>query len=255
MFKRLFNLVKGFFGRMVGGLEKANPEALLEVEKENLRKTISKFNKSLATHAALCERLVTRVRALEKEETELRAKTAAALKVGNKKLAGQMALRLQNIKTELEEYTSQAEDAEKTYKELTQARDVSIKEARAKIEEISRGINEMKVSKAMADLNEMASGMVSEIGGSGDTLNRLQEMIEDERSKAKGRARVAKDSIDTTGIEQMAAEQDALEELALADFAAAEGLTLEGGATESSGDLSGDEESTKTMGGSESESA
>ena len=34
MFKRLSNLIKGFFGMFVSGLEKKNPEALLEVEKE-----------------------------------------------------------------------------------------------------------------------------------------------------------------------------------------------------------------------------
>ncbi len=250
MFKRLGNLIRGFFGLFIGGLEKKNPEALLEVEKENLRSTISKFNKGLATHAGLCERLMAQVKRLEKEETELRAKTAANLKAGNKKLAGQYALRLQAVRTELEENRAQAKEAEGTYKELLTARDVSVKEARAKIEEISRGINDMKVQKAMAELNEMASGMVNEIGGSGDTLNRLHEMVEGERSEAKGRARVARDSIDSTEVYKMAAEQDAIEELALADFAAAEGLEMEGG----SGGASGGEgsEETEDEGGSKS---
>ena len=35
----------------------------------------------------------------------------------------------------------------------------------------------------------MASGMISAIGGSGDTLNRLHDMVEEEREKAAGRAR------------------------------------------------------------------
>ncbi len=62
MFKRLGNLIKGFFGLFVGGLEKRNPEALLEVEKENLRKNIVKFNQGLAAHAGLCERLMVQVK-------------------------------------------------------------------------------------------------------------------------------------------------------------------------------------------------
>lgn len=247
MFKRLGNLVRGFFGLFIGGLEKKNPEALLEVEKENLRSQISKFNKGLATHAGLCERLVAQVRKEEKLEAEMRAKTAANLKAGNKKLAGQYALRLQTVRAELEENRSQAKEAESTYKELLAARDISVKEARKKIEEITRGINDVKVKKAMADLNEMASGMINEIGGSGDTLNRLEEIIEEERTQAAGRARVAKDSIDTTNITAMAAEQDALEDLALADFAAAEGFEVEpeGGSSDDGG---GEEETTKSMG-------
>ena len=245
MFKRLGNLVRGFFGLFVGGLEKKNPEALLEVEKENLRGQIAKFNKGLATHAGLCERLVAQVRKEEKLETELRAKTAANLKAGNKKLAGQYALRLQTVRAELEENRAQAKEAESTYKELLNARDVSVKEAKKKIEEISRGINDVKVKKAMADLNEMASGMINEIGGSGDTLNRLEGIIEEERTEAAGRARVAKDSLDTSEITAMAVEQEALEDLALADFAAAEGLPVEENEGSSDG---GEEDTTKSMG-------
>jgi phage shock protein A len=246
MFKRLGNLIRGFFGLFVGGLEKKNPEALLEVERENLRKQIAKFNKGLATHAGLCERLVAQVRKEEKEEADLRAKAAANLKAGNKKLAGQYALRLQTLRAELEENRLQAKEAESTYKELLTARDVSVKEARKKIDEITRGINDVKVKKAMADLNEMASGMINEIGGSGDTLNRLEEIIEEERTEAAGRARVAKDSLDTSEITAMANEQAALEDLALADFAAAEGLAIDSEGA-SSGD-GGEEETTKSMG-------
>ena len=43
MFKRLGNIIKGFFLRLIGKAERANPEALLEVEKENLRKQICKL--------------------------------------------------------------------------------------------------------------------------------------------------------------------------------------------------------------------
>jgi phage shock protein A len=73
----------------------------------------------------------------------------------------------------------------------------------------------------------MASGMISSIGGSGDTLDRLSNMVEEERSKAAGRVRVARDSMDTTSIQMKEAEQKALADQALADFAAREGLALE----------------------------
>ncbi|MEM9016658.1 MAG: hypothetical protein AAGC68_06565, partial [Verrucomicrobiota bacterium] len=41
------------------------------------------------------------------------------------------------------------------------------------------------------------------------------------------RARVAKDSIDSSDLNQMEAERDALEEMALAEFAAESGIVLE----------------------------
>ncbi|NWK55110.1 PspA/IM30 family protein [Verrucomicrobiaceae bacterium N1E253] len=227
MFKRIGNLIKGFLGLFIGGIEKRNPEALLDVEKENLRKQISEFNKGLATHAALVEKLISQTKKLDKQETELRAKTTANLKAGNRQAAGELAMKLQTVDKEHDEMVKQLEGAEARYKELVRARDVSVKTAKKKIEELSRNIDDMKVQKAMAELNEMASGMVTEIGGSGDTLNRLEEMVEDERNKAAGRARVARDSMDMDDINIKAAEQDALAEMALADFAAAEGIELE----------------------------
>ena len=52
-------------------------------------------------------------------------------------------------------------------------------------------------------------------------------MVEDERTKAAGRARVAKDSLDMTDVNVKEAELEALADQALADFAAKEGITLE----------------------------
>ena len=227
MFKRLSNLVRGFLGLFVSGLEKKNPEALLEVEKENLRKQIAEYNQGLAGHAALCERLVTQIKRQEAEEKDLSAKTMANLKVGQQDAAAQYALRLQAVRKELEENRGQAKHAEATYQELLRAREVAIKSAQQKIESLKFAIDDMKIKKATAELTEMASGMITQIGSSGETLNRLQEIVEGEREKAAGRARVAKDSMNLGDVVVKEAEQKALADQALAEFAAQAGITLQ----------------------------
>ena len=224
MFGRIRNLVRGFFGLFVSGLERRNPEALLEVEKENLRKQIANYNEGLAAHAGLCERLMAQVRKLETEERDLRAKTTANLRAGNRDAAGQYALRLQTVQRELGENRTQLEQAEKTYRELMKARDVAIRAAQAKLESLKQSIDDLKVKRATAELTEMASAMVGQIGGAGDTLNRLEAMVEEERSKAAGRARVARDTLSTTDIIVKEEEQRALADQALSDFEKKEGL-------------------------------
>jgi phage shock protein A len=227
MFERLGNLIRGFFSLFISGLERQNPEALLEVETENLRKQIAQYNQGLASHAGLCERLMSQVKKLEAEERDLKAKTSANLRAGNRSAAGQYALRLQTVSRELGENRTQLEQAETTYKDLLRARDVAVSSARAKIEALRASISDLKMKKAMAELTEMASGMITNIGGSGDTLDRLQNMVEEERTKAAGRARVARDSMDMSGVQIKEAEQNALADQALADFAAKEGIALE----------------------------
>jgi len=74
MINRLINLFKGFLGVFIKGMEKNNPEVLLELEKENLRKTIANFNDGLATHAGLVEKLSAQSKKLDIEENDLRKK-------------------------------------------------------------------------------------------------------------------------------------------------------------------------------------
>jgi phage shock protein A len=229
MFSRIGNLFKGLLGLFVSGLERQNPEALLEVEQENLRKQVGKFNSGLVAHAGLVERLIGQVRKLESDEADLRAKTAANLKLGNREAAGQYALRLQTVQRELTENRKQMEQAETTYKELVRARDVAFSIARAKIESLKSGISDLKMKLAMAEITEMASGMVTELGGSGDTLNRLESMVQEERYKAAGRVRVAVDSLDMHDVHIKEAEQNALAEQALAQFEASQASQQIGG--------------------------
>jgi len=230
MFGRIANLFKGFISLFVSGVERRNPEALLENEQENLRKQVGQFNQGLASHAGLAERLMSQVRKLEAEQKDVRAKTTAHVRAGNNAAAGQYALRLQSIEAQLTENRVQLEQAETTYKNLVKARDVAVQTARAKIESLKGAINDMRMNQAMAELHEMSAGMITNIGGAGDTLNRLESMVSEERDKAAGRARVAKDAVDMTGVNIKEAELTALADQALADFAAREGISIKGGA-------------------------
>jgi phage shock protein A len=226
MFRRLSNLVRGFLGLFVSGLEKKNPEALLELEKENLRKQIGQFNQGLTAHAGLCEKLISQVKRQEREEQDLKAKAAANLRAGNQRMAGEIALELQRVRRDLADNRAQLADAEKTYQELVLSRDVAMKSARDKIETLRKDLDSLKMNKALAEMNEMASGMLTQIGGSGDTLNRLHEMVEEEKTHVAGRARVARDNMDASRFREKASEREALEDIALADLAAELGLNM-----------------------------
>ncbi len=224
MLGRIGTLLKGFLSLFISGIEKSNPRALIEAEKENLRNQIARFNDNLATHAGFVERLLRQVKTLETREKEITARVAANLKVGNRALAGQLVMELQSIKAQLEENRGQMVAAEETYKKLVKTRDVSIKEAHSKIESLKRLLTETEMMEAQAELQEMAKGMITQIGGSGDTINRVEEYLTERRDKAAGRSRVAGSTLDTSNIELKEAEQSALAEQALADFEMAYGF-------------------------------
>jgi len=226
MLRRLQNLIRGFLSLFISGLEKANPRALIEAEKENLRQQIARFNDSLANQAAFVERLMRQVKSLETQERDYAAKAAAHLKAGNRAAAGQYALQLRTVKEQLEENRQQLQSADETYKKLVKTRDVAVRDAQAKIEGLKRLLTETEMMEAQAELQEMAQGMIMSIGGSGDTIARVEEYLTERRDKAAGRARVAASSIDTSEVDLKSNEQEALADQALTEFAAAYGLEM-----------------------------
>jgi phage shock protein A len=58
MFKRIGNLFRGFLSLFMTGLERQNPEALLEVEKENLRTQIARYTQGLSVITKRADRSV-----------------------------------------------------------------------------------------------------------------------------------------------------------------------------------------------------
>ena len=226
MWSRVRTLFTGFLSLFIGGLEKQNPRALIEAEKENLRKQIARFNDNLATHAGFCERLMRQIKNLEQQDRQLAAKAAANLKVGNRNAAGQYALLLKTVKEQMDENSAQLVTAEETYKKLVQARNVAVRDAQEKIEKLKRMLTETEMLEAQAELQEMAQGMISSIGGGGDTVARVEEYLTERRDKAAGRARVAGSAVDASKVELMEAEQQVLADQALTEFAAAYGLEM-----------------------------
>jgi phage shock protein A len=228
MIKRLGNLIMGFLHLFTTALEKRNPEVLLALEQENLRKQIGNYNLGLSTHAGLCERLVTQVKRLENEERSVRAQTTALLRRGKRQSAGAFALRLQNVERDLQGSRTQFARAEEVYRELIRARDLACKKAQSQIQALRFELDDLKIRRATAELTEAASGMITQIGGPGDTLKRLQELVEHEREKAAGKARVAGDAMDSTSSELDEAQQEALGEQALTNFEASQEIESEG---------------------------
>lgn len=223
MVGRLANLLRGFLGRVASGIERRNPEALLDVEKDNLRRQIANYNEGLAAHAGLCERLMTQIRRLEQEERELRARAAANLRAANRDIAASYALRLQTTRRELAENRTQLTHAETTHNELIKARDVSVHAAQLKLEQLKSGLDDARIQRATAELAALASGTITSIGGAGDTLDRMHRMIAEARDLAAGRTREPLQGEMSVREE----EERAVAEQALAEFVANEGISIE----------------------------
>lgn len=217
LFVRTWNVVHGLLSRLVSIFERRNPEALLEREQERFRGLIGQFNQGLVTHATLAERLKSAVSANETKAAQTMTKVQALLRAGDSKAAGRHALELQQLEAALASDHEKLDEAEAKYRYLVQARDTAVSETKRRMEQLRWQIGDLKVNRAMADLENMAAAMVGGITDPGDGLNRLQEMVSEENDKAKASARVANANFTATDYAAREAEQDALAAQALDD--------------------------------------
>ena len=136
MASRLGNLVRGFFSIFVSGLERKTRRRCWKWSRKTCGGRWANSTSGWLRTRGLVERLIGQVRKLESDEVDLRSKTAANVKLGNRARRGQYALRLQTVEPRAGRKRKQVDQAEVTYKELIRARDVAVGIARTKIENL-----------------------------------------------------------------------------------------------------------------------
>ncbi|MFC1588321.1 PspA/IM30 family protein [Planctomycetota bacterium] len=224
MFKRLFKLLFGWTSIFVGGLEKGNPHAVLEAEISSFHKAIGEFNTNLAKQAGMIERLKAQVVKGNKQNEMLTAKVTALLNAKETDSAASYALQLKNVKTELGENDEQLQASEELYLTLKKQRDAYVKETQQTIESIKDKITKTEMAEAQAKLAEIASSEIFDTAGAGASLKRMEDGLDDRLHEAKGKERVANESLAGASWAMNESEQKALEAQALAEFATVHGL-------------------------------
>jgi predicted nucleic acid-binding Zn-ribbon protein len=216
--KRISNLWRAMVGAQLTELEAGHAEATLDLERERLRRQVLRFNSGLAGHAAMCEGLRRRIARLQEEAEGLPARVDARRQHDDRAGAGRHALRLEQVEAELSRAGEELSQAECTYRERSQSREEAIAQARGRIGALRRGIGEMRMQEALADLTEMAADLQGQVGLSDGTLERIRARVEERRDYAKGRARVARDALNDDDSLAQRAERQALAEAALSRF-------------------------------------
>jgi phage shock protein A len=217
------NVLRGLLSSVVLWFERKNPEALLENERENLRRLIGQFNAGLVSHAAIAERLAGQIRSGEAKAAALARRIGALVSSGDREAAGREALEHKSVEAQLSEDRKQFAEAEESYRSLVKRRDRAVAETRSRIEGVRRQIGDLKVKRAIADLEGMAKALIGDIDGNGASLSRLEEMVGEEREKATARARVAQSEAGMLGTQMSEAAEAALAETALEEFLSGQG--------------------------------
>ena len=218
MFSRLSKLIKGFLSMFISGIEQANPRALLEAEIASFHEAVGQYNKNLAKQAALVERLKGQLEKDKRELEKLKSRITALYNAKQMEEAGRVALSAKNLTQQVADIESQYSQAEGLYRNLTKQRDVYVRDAQRRIDAIKNKMSQAEIAESQAQLAEIASATSFDLAGTGATLERLEERLDERVAAAKGKARVASDSVSGGDWTSKAVEEQALEAAALQEF-------------------------------------
>jgi phage shock protein A len=221
---RIGRLFRGFLGLFISGLEESNPEALMDVARQEFRDKMAQYNMALARMAGVAERLKGQVKAKSSKAQELERRILANHQAGNLDLAGSLARELQELKADLTTDLAELTETEEAYQaNLRQAKIVQ-KEFEAKVKRLEKQLDQVKIKEAQAEAAGALTSATFKVGDIGDTMKTVDEVLQKRYEKAAGKARVAKDMVDMDQVREKESESKALEQAALAEFLASQGI-------------------------------
>lgn len=187
-----------------------DPIAQMQLEYDQAVAQLKGGREGLEQYRGLVERVNRQVKMNEKQIETLTTKIKAYLKTGERKMAGQMAIQLQQTQKELEENKSQLDMHEKAYTNNVE----KIKHASKKLGEVREKIQkyeaELKMSQAEAELAKLSEtfnfNITTDFGQIEQVIN---EKIDLNRAKVKVSADLSEE-----GIEQIKAEKAVDEQMA-----------------------------------------
>ncbi len=226
LFARVGRLFKGFFGLFVSGIEERNPEALMEASRQEFRERMVQFNQALARMAGIAERLKNQIKMKTTRAQDLEHRILANHQAGNLELAGTLARELSDLKADLTTDTQELADTEEAYQaNLRQARVVQ-KEFEDKITHLERQLSQVKVKEAQAEAAAGLGNVAFKVGDLGDSMKSVEEILNKRYEQSAGKARLAKDLVDVSSVQEKESERKALEQAALAEFLAGKGIAV-----------------------------
>ena len=224
MFARIGRLFRGFLGLFISGIEEANPEALMEAARQEFRSRMVQYNMALAKMAGVAERLKVQVNGKAARAQDLERRILANHRAGNMELAGTLARELQELKADLEVDSQELKETEEAYEANLRQAKLAQREFEDKVRRLEKQLGQVKIKEAQAEAAAALTSTAFKVGDLGDTMKRVDEVLQKRYEVSAGKARLAKDMVDIDAVNEKENERKALEQVALAEFLASQGI-------------------------------
>jgi phage shock protein A len=190
IFRRLWNAMAAQFNKVAHAVWSADPIAQLQLEHDRAVEQLQEGREGLVQYRTMVKKVERQVENSQKDVSRLTARIKAHLKAGNRELAAELALNLQQAKARLAEVTEQHGMHEATYGNNLKR----IKQATQRIRDLQQKIRkfdaEMKMSRVTAELSKLSESFDGDVTSD---IGQIEDMIQDEIDTNRARSQVASD--------------------------------------------------------------
>jgi len=196
--------IRAQFNKLANFFWSADPIAQMQYEYDKAVAQLKEGRAGLEQYRALVERVSRQVAAEEKQQQVLEAKIKAYLKAGNRQMAGQLAIDLQKVKSELAENREQLVLHEKAYQNNVE----KVKHATKKLGDVRTKIKkyeaDLKMSEAEAEIAQLSQSFNLDVT---TDFGELEQVVNEKIDLNRAKVRVAAD-LSEEGMEEIEAEKE-----------------------------------------------
>jgi phage shock protein A len=202
---KFFKAFRAQLNKIANIFFESDPIAVMQLEVDGATERLKEGRKGLEMYRGLVETVARQVAAGKSNAGQLEAQIKAHLKAGNRDVAGQLAIQLQKVQTELANNENQLQMHETAYQNnllKIQKANKDIVKVREKIQQYHA---ELKMSAAEAEIAQISESFDMNVT---TDFGEVESMIQRKIDSNRGRARVASD-MSSKGVELIKAEEAA----------------------------------------------
>jgi phage shock protein A len=206
---KIATAIRAFFNKIANALWEADPHAILQLEVDRATEQIQFARQGLERYRGLVERVSMQVASEKQNVQRLEGQIRSHLQAGNREVAGQLAIQLQQVKGELTNNEQQLAMHTEAYNNnllKLQQGQKDITTLRQKAQKLKA---ELQMAKAEAEIARVAEAVSeSAIPNFSTKIGQATELMQEQIAKHRGAARVAAD-MSSRGVEEIKAQQSA----------------------------------------------
>lgn len=201
--------IRAFFNKLANALWESDPHAILQLEVDQATQQIQTARKGLEQYRGLVERVSMQVAAGKQNEQRLESQIKAHLQAGNREVAGQLAIQLQQVKQDLAQNEQQLTMHTEAYNNNLLKLQQGQKDIAALRQKAQRLKADLEMAKAEAEIARVSEALSeSAMPNFSTKIGQATELMQEQIAKHRGQARVAAD-MSSRGVEEIKAQQAA----------------------------------------------